>query len=85
MSNNLPIGSNIPLLTEDNSQVVKNDYNPMVTIYELEKLYVLKALDYFNGNKTQAANALGITIKTLYNKLHEYGEFEKYAVHSKGV
>ncbi|MEO0336582.1 MAG: helix-turn-helix domain-containing protein, partial [Pseudomonadota bacterium] len=31
----------------------------------------------------QAANALGITIKTLYNKLHEYGEFEKYAVHAR--
>jgi len=27
---------------------------------------------------------LGITIKTLYNKLHEYGEFERFAVHSKG-
>lgn len=66
-------------------KVVIDDYDPTLTLHELEKRYILKALNYFDGNKTQAANALGITIKTLYNKLHEYGEFEKYAVHSKPV
>jgi len=60
-----------------------DDGDPTMTLYELEKHYILKALNYFTGNKTQAANALGITIKTLYNKLHEYGEFDRYAVHSK--
>jgi transcriptional regulator with PAS, ATPase and Fis domain len=64
-------------------KAVIEDYDPTLTIHELEKRYILKALNYFEGNKTQAANALGITIKTLYNKLHEYGEFDKYAVHSK--
>jgi two-component system response regulator HydG len=64
-------------------KVVIDDYDPTLTLHELEKRYILKALNYFDGNKTQAANALGITIKTLYNKLHEYGEFEKYAVHTK--
>lgn len=59
------------------------DYDPNITIHELEKRYILKALIHFGGNKTQAANALGITIKTLYNKLHEYGEFERFAVHTK--
>jgi transcriptional regulator with PAS, ATPase and Fis domain len=65
----------------------KNDkfveYDPQLPLYELEKRYILKALDFFGGNKTQAATNLGITIKTLYNKLHEYGEFEKYAVHTR--
>lgn len=59
------------------------DYDPQMTLHDLEKRYILKALAHFGGNKTQAANNLGITIKTLYNKLHEYGEFEKFAVHSK--
>jgi two-component system response regulator HydG len=59
------------------------EYDPQMTLAELEKRFILKALNYFDGNKTQAANALGITIKTLYNKLHEYGEFEKFAVHSR--
>lgn len=59
------------------------DYDPQMTLHDLEKRYILKALAHFGGNKTQAANNLGITIKTLYNKLHEYGEFEKFAVHTK--
>lgn len=65
---------------------VIDDYDPTMTLHELEKRYILKVLNYFDGNKTQAANALGITIKTLYNKLHEYGEFEKYSVQTnRGV
>jgi transcriptional regulator with PAS, ATPase and Fis domain len=64
-------------------KLIIDDYDPAVSIHELERRYIIKALNYFEGNKTQAANALGITIKTLYNKLHEYGEFEKYAVHSR--
>jgi len=59
-----------------------DDYDPSVTLHELERRYILKALNHFEGNKTQAANALGVTIKTLYNKLHEYGEFNKFAIHS---
>ncbi|MEN0057358.1 MAG: sigma-54 dependent transcriptional regulator [Bdellovibrio sp.] len=59
------------------------EYDPQMTLHDLEKRYILKALAHFGGNKTQAANNLGITIKTLYNKLHEYGEFEKFAVHTK--
>lgn len=65
------------------SKVILDDYDPTLTLHELEKRYIIKALNYFEGNKTQAANALGITIKTLYNKLHEYGEFEKFAVHTR--
>ncbi len=66
-------------------KIVIDDYDPTMSLHELEKRYILKALNYFDGNKTQAANALGITIKTLYNKLHEYGEFEKYAVHTRPI
>lgn len=64
-------------------KVIIDDYDPTIPLHELEKRYILKALNYFEGNKTQAANALGITIKTLYNKLHEYGEFERFSVHSR--
>lgn len=64
-------------------KLVIDDYDPSITIHEIEKRYILKALSYFDGNKTRAAQALGITIKTLYNKLHEYGEFTNFAVHGK--
>lgn len=78
MLNDLPENIRNPEVQADSF-----DYDPAVTLHELEKRYILKALAHFGGNKTQAANNLGITIKTLYNKLHEYGEFEKFAVHTK--
>jgi two-component system response regulator HydG len=49
------------------------EYDPNVGLYELEKQYIIKALAHFKGNKTKAANVLGIKIKTLYLKLYEYG------------
>jgi len=44
---------------------------------ELERIHILRCLDHFDGNKTRAAQSLGITIKTLYNKLHRYGILDK--------
>lgn len=57
-------------------------FDPSISIHELEKRYIIKSLKHFDGNKTQAANSLGITIKTLYNKLHEYGLFEDYSINN---
>lgn len=50
---------------------------------EVEKMYVVRVLDSYQGNKTKTAHELGITIKTLYNKLHEYGLFEQYQTQKK--
>ena len=33
---------------------------------------ILDTLDHCSGNRTQAARVLGISIRTLRNKLHEY-------------
>lgn len=45
----------------------------MKTLDEVEKEQVLKALVVFGNNKSRAAAALGVTVKTLYNKLHKWG------------
>ena len=44
------------------------------TIYEMEKELIIQTLQEVNGNKTKAADSLGISIRTLRNKLNEYGE-----------
>lgn len=38
----------------------------------VERRHILRVLEHFRGNKTKAANAMGITVKTLYNKLARY-------------
>ena len=43
------------------------------TVGEAEKLLILKTLESTNNNKTRAAEILGISLKTLHNKLKEYG------------
>ncbi|HEY1802330.1 MAG TPA: sigma-54 dependent transcriptional regulator [Terriglobales bacterium] len=43
------------------------------TVGEAEKLLIVKTLESTNNNKTRAAEILGISLKTLHNKLKEYG------------
>ncbi len=45
----------------------------ILPIEEMERRYVLHALDALQGNKSAAARALGIERKTLYRKLEHWG------------
>lgn len=42
------------------------------TIYDMEKELILQTLEEVNGNKTRAAESLGVSIRTLRNKLNNY-------------
>jgi two-component system response regulator FlrC len=44
----------------------------LMPLSELEKMMIHKALSTFEGNRTKAAEILGISVRTLRNKLHEY-------------
>ncbi len=44
------------------------------TLWEMERELIFKTLTVKNGNRTHAAKALGISIRTLRNKLREYRE-----------
>ncbi len=44
-----------------------------INIKSLEKKAVLEALEKTKGNKRKAAELLGISLRTLYNKIKEYG------------
>jgi transcriptional regulator with PAS, ATPase and Fis domain len=46
------------------------------TVEEAEKGLILRTLEHTRNNKTRAAEILGISLKTLHNKLKEYGSKE---------
>jgi transcriptional regulator with PAS, ATPase and Fis domain len=50
----------------------KNPWSPGETLNDIERMVILQALGYHQGNRTHTAKALGISIRTLRNKLAEY-------------
>ena len=44
----------------------------VIPLHEMERLMILKGLESTDGNRTQAAELLGISVRTLRNKLNEY-------------
>jgi two-component system response regulator FlrC len=63
-------------ITEKNRQQETSAhlFNPAVSLKEMEKNVIFKALDQTKGNRTHAAEILGISVRTLRNKLNEYRE-----------
>ncbi|MCX8065813.1 MAG: sigma-54 dependent transcriptional regulator [Candidatus Hydrogenedentes bacterium] len=51
----------------------RSSFTRGITLHEAEKKLILQTLEYCNGNKTKTAEMLGISVRTLRNKLHEYG------------
>ncbi len=59
----------------DEPELVSNSTAaPSGTIWEMERDLILRTLEKHNGNRTHAARTLGISIRTLRNKLREYRE-----------
>ncbi|MDR1489796.1 MAG: sigma-54 dependent transcriptional regulator [Desulfovibrio sp.] len=46
----------------------------VIPLYEMERIMIRKGLEQTGGNRTQAAELLGISVRTLRNKLNEYRE-----------
>ncbi len=51
--------------------------NPGYTVREMEKKLIFRTLKDVNDNRTNAAELLGISIRTLRNKLREYREADR--------
>jgi two-component system response regulator HydG len=56
-------------------QIVLDADDPaaLVPLEQVERRYILQVLDSVSGNRTQAAQILGLDRKTLYRKLKQYG------------
>jgi two-component system response regulator HydG len=58
----------------DRFVVSADDAREVVTLAELERRYIKRALALFGGNKSRAAQALGIDRRTLYRKVDGWKE-----------
>jgi DNA-binding NtrC family response regulator len=60
----------VPLDKPSSGAIVNADVG--ISIREMEKRLIQATLEHVNGNKPEAACVLGISLKTLYNRLNSY-------------
>lgn len=60
-------------------------WQPGQTIADLEKDAIEKSLRFYQGNKPKVAEALGISLRTLYNKLAIYEDIQNGIYTESGV
>lgn len=62
---------------EDRSQLDGGvAFKPGMSLAEVERIVITETLKRYDGNKTRTAAVLGISLKTLYNRLNEYRALE---------
>lgn len=57
---------------EVQAETPQHSFSPGMTVSEAERLLIMKTLEFTGQNRTRAAELLGISIRTLRNKLNEY-------------
>lgn len=68
------LGQGIP--SNNRFNTVDEEDEPVLSLEEIEKRQIIKALIYFSGNISQTANALEIGRTTLYRKIKKYDLFD---------
>jgi two-component system, NtrC family, response regulator AtoC len=72
VSPQMPSPSALPADSSSTSKILPEENGEILSLAELEKRQILLALERCKGNRTHAAMKLGINVRTLRNKLHEY-------------
>ena len=62
-----------PVMQEEHVLVAGLDPSELVSLEEVERRYILRVIEAVGGNRTRAAEVLGVDRKTLYTKLKSYG------------
>jgi len=72
----VPDTASVKKTAQEEEIFVANDYQQAEktsTLYDMEKNMIFDTLNRVNWNKTKASKILGISVRTMRNKLHEYG------------
>jgi DNA-binding NtrC family response regulator len=67
----MPIQGDSPMVSSPTASTLEEN-DQILPLDELEKQHILSTLQAFEQNRTRTAKHLGISIRTLRNKLNEY-------------
>ena len=77
ISNQVRLNSNIenkPVrIMEEDNKFIRDDAIGEISIRDLEKEAIIRTLRFFNTNRRKTAKSLGMSERTLYRKIDEYG------------
>ncbi len=65
-------------LSNSTSTQTERNWMPGKTLDDIERDVIIEALKYHHGNRTHTANALGISIRTLRNKIADFKKIGIY-------
>ena len=71
-SNEVSPFKRVQYLIEDN-KFIRDDAIGEISIRDLEKEAIIRTLRFFNTNRRKTAKSLGMSERTLYRKIDEYG------------
>ena len=60
-------------IDEDSEFFIKNSSIGDMTIEDLEKEAIIRTLKFFSNNRRASAKSLGMSERTLYRKINQYG------------
>ena len=60
-------------IVEESRYLINNHAIGDISIKELEKEAIIRTLKFFNNNRRKTARSLGVSERTLYRKIDEYG------------
>ena len=69
-------------IIEENRYFIMNSAIGDISIKELEKEAIIRTLKHFNNNRRKTARSLGVSERTLYRKIDEYGLEPKIKINS---
>tara|TARA_Y100001970_G_C14234867_1_gene861163 strand:- start:1159 stop:2376 length:1218 start_codon:yes stop_codon:yes gene_type:complete len=69
----MPIPEKSMEITEDGHKLIRDDAIGDMAIKDLEEEAVTRTLQFFNNNRRKTARSLGMSERTLYRKIEEFG------------
>ena len=69
----ISIPDNSMEIVEESRYLINNHAIGDISIKELEKEAIIRTLKFFNNNRRKTARSLGVSERTLYRKIDEYG------------